>query len=92
MYVLKRKKTDRHLQAIGNAIRSCREAFGLSQREFAVQINSPVNFVQRIEDGLEEPKILALMACAKVFDMSVSELLEIARFEKEAALLCIEEE
>jgi transcriptional regulator with XRE-family HTH domain len=87
-----RKKSDRHLSALGNAIKSCREALGISQQEFAEQIKAPLRFVERLEDGEEEPRIFVLMACAKVFDLSVSELLEIARFEREAALVCIEED
>jgi transcriptional regulator with XRE-family HTH domain len=64
----------------------------MSQEEFAAQINASANYVRRLEDGLEEPRILALIACANVFGISVTELLELARLERASALVCIETE
>jgi transcriptional regulator with XRE-family HTH domain len=79
MFVLNTRKEDKHLMALGAAIKSYREKVGLSQEEFAERLKAPVKFVQRLEGGLEEPRTFALLACAKVLETTASELLEQAR-------------
>lgn len=90
MFALSTRKEDRHLKALGHAIRSCRQAMGMSEQEFADQLKTSVKFVQRLELGFEEPRVFALIACADIFGLSVTELLELAHMERDSQLVCLE--
>jgi transcriptional regulator with XRE-family HTH domain len=85
MFALNTRKEDKHLVALGAAIRFYREKVGFSQEEFAEKIKAPVKFVQRLEGGLEEPRTFALIACAKALETTASELMEQARSGRESS-------
>ena len=63
-------------QAAISAIRSIREAKGLSQRELARRLGKPPSFINKTELRERRLDILEFLSLAKAMDMSATELLE----------------
>jgi putative transcriptional regulator len=78
--VLKKKKVDPYLKALGNKIVSLREAKGISQNEMARRLETFNNAVRRIEIGEVNSTINMLRRIAEILEVPVKELIDIKGF------------
>lgn len=71
---------------VGKGIAACRKRAGLSQEELAGRLGVTRQAVSRWENGTALPTVDNMVELAKVFDLSVDELLQLKREEKQAGL------
>ena len=63
-------------KAIGNRIRSCRKARGISQQDLALSIGRATSAVSNIERGLSFPSVETLINAADALDCEVRDFFE----------------
>lgn len=72
------------------AVKQCRMALDMSQRDLARQIHKNTEYVKKLESGAIPVEREVILDCAAAFGLSLSELVEIAA--SESTLLVLEEE
>lgn len=70
---------DPALLAIGAAIRSLRQARGISQEELAHRCGIERSYMSSIERGLQNSSVIALMRIVRAIGVSLEELIREAR-------------
>jgi len=65
------------MKDFGGRLRRLRESRGLSQRELAELIGIKVLQVNRYENGVNLPSAITLPALARIFELSVDQLLDL---------------
>jgi transcriptional regulator with XRE-family HTH domain len=64
------------LSALGSAIRSVREAAGISQEQLALMTGLDRSYVSRLERGIANPSYLALCKVSNALNIRVSQIIE----------------
>jgi len=73
---LSRKRQDRALVALGNAIREVRLAKGISQEKLALLAEVDRSYVGRVERGDNNAAVLTLVRLAEALDVTVAKLVQ----------------
>jgi len=74
---------------VSDNIKRLRELKNLSQKEVALSIGVPQGQYSRIENGKVEPTISTLKKFAKVFEVSIAELLKSNQLEEQLTRPCL---
>ena len=67
-----------YLAALGQAVRRHRERQGLSQEQFAFEVELDRTYVSGIERGVRNPTVATLVRLTKALDIAPSALLKAA--------------
>lgn len=78
-------RTARYLAALGQALRLHRERKGLSQEQFAFEVELDRTYVSGIERGLRNPTVATLLRITGPLDISPSALLAAAERRERTA-------
>lgn len=82
MFTLKRKQKKLQSARLSHAIGMCRQSLGCSRSELAMRTGMSEQRLADIESCKAEPNIFDLMALSVVFELTLSELLEIAHLDE----------
>lgn len=75
MPIASRNADDPALIALGDAMRRCRRARGISQEELAHRSAIDRSYMSSIERGGQNPGILSVLRVAHTMDMTLTELM-----------------
>ena len=65
------------LKKLGTRLKQVRELKSISQEELALKLGTTQKQIWKIEQGISDPTYCRLNAMATIFEMSISELLQI---------------
>ncbi len=81
MFTLKQKHKKQQSANLARTIAMCRQSLGVSQSELSMRVGMSERRLVNIESCSAAPSVFDLMAFAIVFELSLSELLDIANME-----------
>ena len=65
------------LKKLGTRLKQVRELKGISQEELALKLGTTQKQIWKIEQGISDPTFCRLNAIALIFEMDISELLQL---------------